>query len=171
MNARLPGDVRVLRAEEARDGFHARSSARAKEYRYRIDGAEVTSPFIGPFVWSVRGALDIEALGRAAAALVGRHDFTSFCRADCELDDRVRTLRRSEIRREDGEIVYVVEGDGFLRHMVRTIVGTLVEVGRGRRAPEAMGDVLRARDRRAAGVCAPASGLALARVEYGEEER
>ena len=171
LNARLPEDVRVLRAEPAAEGFHARSSARGKEYRYRIGRAEVTSPFDAPFVWAVRGALDVGAMQRAARVLVGRHDFTSFCRADCEIEDRSRTLRRSEIREEGDQVVYLVEGEGFLRHMVRTIVGTLVEVGRGRRAPEAMAEVLAARDRRAAGVCAPAAGLVLTSVDYGEEGR
>jgi len=168
LNARLPAEIRVMSAEEARPGFQARADARGKEYRYRIVCGDEVSPFEAPFVTFVRGRLDAAAMDDAARRLVGRHDFKSFCRADCRLESKTRTLLESRIVFENGRIEYRVRGDGFLRHMVRTIAGTLIEVGRGRLAPEAIEAILEARDRRAAGPCAPAQGLVLERVLYGE---
>ena len=108
-------------------------------------------------------------LRRAARAFEGRHDFTSLAPADCELDDRVRTLGPIAVDDLGDEIVLRVRGDGFLRHMIRTLAGTLLEAGLHRRDPESMPAVLEARDRRAAGVRAPAKGLVLVRVQYDEE--
>ena len=166
LNARLPGAIRVVAAEVAPDGFHARTDARAKDYRYRLSRAEVVLPFTAPFVAPVRGRLDVEAMREAALRLTGRHDFTSFCPADCAIEDRSRTIHVSEIAEAADEVVYEVRGEGFLRHMVRTIVGTLVEVGRGRIRPAEIDAILAAKDRRRAGPCAPARGLVLVRVLY-----
>lgn len=166
LNARLPEDIRVLSAEEAPEGFHARSDARGKEYAYRYSRGEVTSPFRAPFVCPVRGGLDLEAMRRGAAAFEGRHDFTSLAPAALELDDRVRTITSARVEEEGDEVVLRVRGDGFLRHMVRTIAGTLLDIGRGRRSPEGVRGILEARDRRAAGPCAPARGLTLVQVFY-----
>ena len=168
LNAKLPDDIRVLRADAAPDGFHARSDARGKEYVYRFSRGEVTSPFRAPFVCPVRGALDVAAMGRAAAAFEGRHDFTSLAPASCELEDRVRTITLARVEEEGDEVVVRVRGDGFLRHMVRTIAGTLLDIGRGRRAEAGVPAILEARDRRAAGTCAPARGLTLVQVFYAE---
>ena len=170
LNARLPEDIRVIEADEAPDGFHARSDARGKEYAYRFSRGEVTSPFRAPFVCPVRGELDLEAMRRAAAGFEGRHDFTSLAPASCELEDRVRTITLTRIEEEGDEVVVRVRGDGFLRHMVRTIAGTILDVGRGRRRASDVPAILAARDRRAAGTCAPARGLTLVKVFYAGAE-
>jgi tRNA pseudouridine38-40 synthase len=169
INARLPEDIRALVVEEVPEGFHARSDARGKEYRYRITRAPIVSPFEAPFVTPVRPPLDVGRMRQAAVRLEGRHDFTSFCPANCEIEDRTRAIALSRVEEAGDEIVYHVRGDGFLRHMVRTIVGTLVEAGRGRLEPDAIGSVIDARDRRRAGPCAPARGLVLVRVFYDGE--
>ena len=171
LNARLPETIRVMAAEEAPAGFHARSDARAKDYRYRLSRAEVVLPFAAPFVTPVHGRLDVGAMREAARRFEGRHDFTSFCPVDCEIEDRRRTMQSSGIEAAGDEIVYEVRGEGFLRHMVRTIAGTLIEVGRGRIRPEEIEAILAARDRRRAGPCAPARGLVLVRVLYDDLSR
>jgi tRNA pseudouridine38-40 synthase len=168
LNARLPETIRVLAAEEAPPGFHARSDARAKDYCYRMSRAEVVLPFAAPFVTPIRGRLDVGAMREAARRFEGRHDFTSFCPADCELEDRRRTVQSSSLEEAGDEIVYEVRGEGFLRHMVRTIAGTLIEVGRGRIRPRDIDAILAVRDRRRAGPCAAARGLVLVRVLYGD---
>jgi tRNA pseudouridine38-40 synthase len=170
LNARLPEDIRVMRADEAKASFHARSDARGKDYRYRFALAEVVSPFDAPFVWPVRGRPDLGAMRRAARGFEGRHDFTSLAPADCELEDRVRTLGPIAVEEEKAGsgILLSVRGDGFLRHMIRTLAGTVLEAGLGKRDPDSIPAVLRARDRRAAGVRAPARGLTLVRVLYDD---
>jgi tRNA pseudouridine38-40 synthase len=166
VNARLPEDIRILEAEQVEERFHARSDARGKEYAYRYSRGEVTSPFRAPFVCPVRGGLDLEAMRRGAAAFEGRHDFTSLAPASIDLEDLVRTITAVRLEEEGDEVVLRVRGDGFLRHMVRTIAGTLLDIGRGRRRPEEIAAILRARDRRAAGPVAPARGLTLVQVFY-----
>src|SRR6185503_18670806 len=131
INARLPEDIRILEAERVEDRFHARSDARGKEYAYRYSRGEVTSPFRAPFVCPVRGRLDLDAMRRGAAGFEGRHDFTSLAPSSLELEDRVRTIRSLRIEEEGNEVVLKVQGDGFLRHMVRTIAGTLLDIARG----------------------------------------
>jgi tRNA pseudouridine38-40 synthase len=168
LNARLPEDIRVLAAEPVADAFHARSDARGKEYAYRYSRGEVTSPFRAPFVCPVRGRLDLDAMRRGAAGFEGRHDFTSLAPASIELEDRVRTITSIGIEDEGEEVVLRVRGDGFLRHMVRTIAGTLLDIAGGRRDAADVPGLLEARDRRAAGPCAPARGLTLVRVFYAE---
>src|SRR5262245_4433117 len=169
LNARLPEDIAVLGVEEVRESFHARADARGKEYVYRISRAEVVSPFDAPFVAPVRGRLDVETMDRAARRLAGTHDFTSFCPADSEIEDKVRTLAVSEIFEAGEEVRYRVLGNGFLRHMVRTLIGTLILAGQGRLDPSEIDAILASRDRRRAGPVAPARGLCLERVLYGEE--
>ncbi len=172
VNMRLPHAVRVIAADEVDAGFHARFSAVAKTYRYRIWNGSVVSPFERPFVWQVAWPpLDVTAMQHAASVLVGTHDFAAFQGAGAEVESTVRTLHSSTLHETvpmAGErlIAYEVRGDGFLRHMVRAIAGTLVEVGRGRRAPEWMAEVLASGRRGNAGRTAPASGLFLVGVEY-----
>jgi tRNA pseudouridine38-40 synthase len=166
LNARLPETIRVMAAADAPAGFHARSDARAKDYTYRMSRAAVVPPFVAPFVTPVRGRLEVAAMREAAGRFLGRHDFTSFCPADCAIEDRRRRIESSDIEEAGDEVVYTVRGEGFLRHMVRTIAGTLVEVGRGRIRPAEIDAILEARDRRRAGPCAPARGLVLVRVLY-----
>src|SRR5262245_56813776 len=170
LNAILPEDIRVMEARDVDGSFHARSDARSKSYRYRLSRAEVVSPFVAPFVHPVRGRLDVGAMQEAAARFVGRHDFTSFSPASCELEDRVRHLMQARLEEPGEEIVFHVRGRGFLRHMIRTMVGTLLVVGKGRLAPDGIDAILQARDRRAAGPVAAARGLTLMRVFYAEDE-
>ncbi|HXH28997.1 MAG TPA: tRNA pseudouridine(38-40) synthase TruA [Candidatus Polarisedimenticolia bacterium] len=171
LNARLPEEIRVTAVAEAEAGFHARSDARGKEYRYTLFRGQVLSPFEAPFAVQVRGGFEVEPMRAAAGRLLGRHDFTSFASSHCRVIGRERTIVLSELRVDaSGDFVeYRVRADGFLQHMVRTIAGTLVDVGRGRREAGDMTAILRARDRRAAGPCAPARGLVLERVFYGED--
>ena len=166
LNVRLPADIRVLGAVDAPPGFHARYHARAKTYRYRMATTSVLSPFDRWFVWHAPEPRDAQAMRHAARALVGRHDFASFQARGAAVRDTVRTIHRLDLDGRDGEIVFDVEADGFLRHMVRAIVGTLADVGAGLIPPDAMPQVLEARDRQAAGQTAPASGLTLVTVTY-----
>src|SRR5688500_4226083 len=151
LNARLPEDVRVLAVADVPADFHARFSARGKTYQYRLRNAAIASPFERAYVWHVPEPLAQDAMAAAAALLIGRHDFAAFRSAGAEVATTVRTVTRSEWTEEDRLLTYHVAGDGFLRHMVRAIVGTLVEVGRGWRAPEAVGALLRGGTRAAAG--------------------
>lgn len=170
VNMRLPPAVRVLSAEEVSPAFHARFDAVGKTYRYRIWNGEVLSPFERPFVWHVASPrLDVPAMADAAARLEGRHDFAAFQGAGSDAATTVRTVFSSRVTADAAGgplITYEVRGDGFLRHMVRTIVGTLVEVGRRRQPPQWIDDVLMSGARAAAGRTAPPAGLFLVRVHY-----
>jgi len=169
VNARLPAAIRLLAAEEAPPTFHARFGARAKTYQYRLWNGEVLDPFERSYAWHVPGALDLAAMAEAARCLEGRHDFAAFQAAGGAAHSTEREVMRSEVARAAGSLVtYEVCGNGFLRHMVRAMVGSLVEIGRGRRSPAWLADVLAARDRTRAGPTAPAQGLFLVRVEYGD---
>ncbi len=165
-NHRLPEDVRVLSAAVAADDFHARYSASGKEYRYRLIAAEVLSPLDAPFALRVEPGLDRAAMRAAAAAFVGRHDFSAFALAGGSHRSPVRTVTVAELLGEGDELVARVEGDGFLRGMVRSMVGTLLDVGRGRRSPDDVRGLLQGGPRSGAGATAPAHGLCLERVTY-----
>jgi tRNA pseudouridine38-40 synthase len=166
MNARLPADVRVLSASAVPDSFHARFAARRKTYRYRIWNGDVLGPFERATAWHVPGPLDRHAMAAAAALLQGRHDFAAFQAAGSATRSTERELYASRVMCEGEALLYEVIGGGFLRHMVRAIVGTLVEVGRGRRPAAWVSDVLVSRDRGLAGPTAPPQGLTLVRVDY-----
>jgi len=185
LNDILPVSIRVLDVAEAPAEFHARHSARAKTYRYRIFREPVCSPFLARYVWHFPYPLDEQAMGGAADAVVGEHDFTSFAAADPERDVRrpcqleqetrgepqiafssVRTISSSAWERQGDEFVYTVRGNGFLHHMVRNLVGTFILAGKGTLKVEDVVRILAARNRTAAGATAPASGLFLVRVEY-----
>jgi tRNA pseudouridine38-40 synthase len=188
INAHLPPDIRILAVEDRDDGFHARFSARSKCYRYRFDVAAIASPFDRAYAWHLAQPLDVEAMREAASGLIGTHDFAAFQSAGGAVVETVRTLTRSELRadtfgspvrqptvpRRHGEmgsaardlLVYEVCGNGFLRHMVRAIAGTLVEVGQGRRTAASMAALLRGGRRADAGRTAPAHGLFLVAVDY-----
>jgi tRNA pseudouridine38-40 synthase len=169
LNAVLPTDVRVLSAEDMPADFHARFSAVGKTYEYRIVNASIVSPFLVRYVWHVPNHLDSEAMKAAAAHLVGTHDFAAFQGAGSDVASSRRTIYGVEWengRGHDTPLVIRLRGDGFLRHMARNVVGTLVEIGVGRWAPERMMTILASRDRSEAGVTAPAHGLFLVRVEY-----
>jgi tRNA pseudouridine38-40 synthase len=166
LNVRLPEDIRVIGVVDAMPGFHARHHAVSKSYRYRIATTPVLSPFDRFYVWHAPGPRDLEAMRRAAALLIGRHDFASFQARGASVRATVRELQRIAIRETGGEILIEVEGDGFLRHMVRAIVGTLADVGAATRPAESIEAMLRARDRQAGGPTAPAQGLTLISVKY-----
>jgi tRNA pseudouridine38-40 synthase len=169
LNAVMPADVRVLGVEEIEPEFHARFSARSKTYEYRIVNAPMVSAFLHRYVWHVPQPLDIEAMRTAAGPLIGRHDFAGFQGAGTAVATTDRTILDLDV--EDGggfdlPLVVRITGDGFLRHMVRNIVGSLVEVGIGRWDPWRLLSILDSRDRARAGPTAPAKGLFLTHVTY-----
>lgn len=165
-NDALPAAVGVVEAEDAAPGFHPRYDAVAKLYCYRILNRPVGSPFICRYAWHVTRPLDDEVMNAGAACLLGKHDFSAFEAAGNSTRNKVRCLERLDCDRV-GEILEIrALADGFLYMMVRNIVGTLVEVGQGRRTPEGVEETLRSRDRSLAGPTAPPQGLCLVRVDY-----
>jgi tRNA pseudouridine38-40 synthase len=166
LNAQLPEDVRVLAIAEMPQDFHARFSARSKTYRYQIRHGTIADPFERAYVWHMPERLDVAAMTAAAGVIVGTHDFAAFQSIGSPTRDSVRTVTHSTIAEAGGHLTYEISGDGFLRHMVRAIVGTLVEIGRGFREPESMASVLRGSARGNAGPTAPPHGLFLVRVDY-----
>lgn len=172
LNDVLPSSVRVLEVQEAAEDFHARKSARAKTYRYRIFRGAICPPFLARYVWHYPFPMDEPAMERAAARVAGEHDFTSFAAVDPERGregfpvSNLRTIFSSNWDRQGEELVYTVKGSGFLHHMVRNLVGTFILVGKRTLQPEDISRILHARDRSAAGATAPASGLCLVAVEY-----
>jgi tRNA pseudouridine38-40 synthase len=167
LNHKLPPEIRVRSAEEVSASFHARFDATSKRYRYRLWNGDVMNPFERAYVWHVPGALDVPAMAEAAASVEGRHDFAAFQTVGGAPGPTERVITLSTIAcGESGLITYDVEGDGFLRHMVRAIVGTLTEVGRGRRTAAWMREVVASRDRSQAGQTAPPHGLFLVNVGY-----
>ena len=187
LNDVLPAAIRVLRVEEAAAEFHARHSAKAKTYRYRMYRGGICPPFLARYVWHYPYPLNEEAMAAAAERVVGEHDFTSFAAVDAEKsanhkghpsaplgagsgtqrkDSNVRTIFSSAFVREGEELIYTVRGNGFLHHMVRNLMGTFVLVGKGTLAVSDIARILEARNRSAAGATAAASGLYLVGVEY-----
>ena len=167
LNAHLPRDLGVVACALARDGFDPRREATGKLYRYAVWNGSAPSPLRRRRFHHVREALDLAAMQAAARALCGRHDFASFQAAGSAITETTRTLHRVEVAGASGaEILFALEGDGFLRHMVRNVVGTLLEIGAGRRPAGSLPALLAARDRTQAGPTAPARGLTLVRVDY-----
>jgi tRNA pseudouridine38-40 synthase len=188
LNDILPTSIRVLEVSVAAADFHARKSARAKTYRYRMYRGAVCPPFLARYVWHYPFPLQEDGMAKAAGLVVGEHDFTSFAAVDPERVERiqnddhqehggangkisseamnVRTVFSSLWSREGDELIYTIRGNGFLHHMVRNLVGTLLLIGKGTLVPEDFRRILASRNRSAAGPTAPASGLYLANVEY-----
>src|SRR5262245_54280854 len=172
LNDILPRSIRVLAAEEMPPEFHARKSARAKTYHYRIFRGEICSPFSARYVYHHPYPLNEERMAEAAKTVEGEHDFTSFAAVDPERSrdgeevSNVRTIYRSEFARHGDELLYCVRGNGFLHHMVRNLVGTFLMVGKGSLTTNDVRRILDLRDRSAAAATAPASGLYLVSVEY-----
>jgi tRNA pseudouridine38-40 synthase len=170
LNDILPASIRVLEAIEASAQFHARKSARAKTYRYRMYRGAICPPFLARYVWHHPYPLNEDAMKQAAALLVGEHDFTSFAAVDPERGEEeasnVREVFCSSWEREGEELIFTIRGSGFLHHMARNLVGTFVLVGKGTLRPSDMTRILTARNRSAAGATAPANGLYLVGVEY-----
>lgn len=166
INANLDRDLRVFEAQLVDDSFHARFSARMKTYRYQIWTGDFVPPFIHRYVHHHRGTLDVAAMREGASHLVGHYDFSAFTLLNSEFESHIRTLKRLDVE-QDGHLILIhAASEGFLRYMVRTIVGTLVQVGRGKVSPGALLDILESRDRARAGATAPAAGLTLVRVDY-----
>ncbi|NNF04444.1 MAG: tRNA pseudouridine(38-40) synthase TruA [Rhodothermales bacterium] len=166
VNGILPGSIAVPVIREVDDGFHARYSAVWRLYHY---GLSTRFHAVGRrYRWHVKPAPDLEAMNRAAAHLVGQIDFTSFCKAAAETDNRLCTVSEAHWREDDrtGDATFIIRADRFLRGMVRTVVGTLVQIGHGLRPEDDIGRILAAGDRRAAGYSAPARGLTLVAVGY-----
>jgi tRNA pseudouridine38-40 synthase len=172
LNDILPPSVRVLRVDEVAVDFHARHSAKAKTYRYRIYRGAICPPFLARYVWHYPYPLEERAIASAAACVIGEHDFTSFAAADPERGrenecvSNVRQIFSSSWQRTGEEFVYTVRGAGFLHHMVRNLVGTFICVGKGTLKPDDITRILEAKNRSQAGPTAPASGLYLVNVEY-----
>jgi len=166
LNALLPPSVAVVAADEAPADFDPRRHARGKRYRYRIWNAESRSPLEARTSWHVRAPLDERAMHEAASRLVGRHDFVAFRAADCDRKNTVRRIARLDVARAGPLVTVDAEADAFLKHMVRIVVGSLYEVGRGARPAGWIGEVLDGRDRTRAGPTAPPQGLTLERVDY-----
>jgi tRNA pseudouridine38-40 synthase len=166
-NDMLPGDIRIMGVEEANPGFHARHSALSKDYAYRFSTAEVLSPFLAETVEPVRGRLDVGLMASAAAHFLGRHDLGAFCGVEGRRKNAVRTVETSRLEPgPEGVSVYRISAEGFLQHLVRTTVGTLLEVGRERIPPDSIPAILSSRDRTRAGPTASARGLTLEKVHY-----
>ncbi len=168
LNATLPRDVRVLAARAAPEGFNARRATRLKRYGYLLDTASVPSPFLRGLAWHVGRPLDAPAMAEAARGVRGKHDFSAFCAAPGRGRDPVCHVHAVRVVGRGHRLGVLISADAFLHHMVRNIVGTLVEVGRGRRPATWALDVLGSRDRQTAGPTAPAHGLYLLRVRYAE---
>ena len=166
-NAMLPPDIRILSAAEVPLSFDARRHAKEKEYRYFLFLHPVASPFFSRYAWHIEKPLDLGAIRDGLAHAVGEHDFTSFRGQGCTARTTVRTVFRAELTEELPAIFSIaIIGNGFLRHMVRNIVGTLVDVGKGKYPPDRVRELLSLRDRSEAGPTAPAHGLFLWKVEY-----
>jgi len=168
LNSKLPDEVRILSADAVPASFHARFNATSKTYRYRIWHADVLNPFERAHAWHIFGPLDTTAMAEAARLVEGRHDFAAFQTVGGTTGSTERVVTTSTLStHRDGLVTYDITGSGFLRHMVRAIAGTLVEVGRGRQRPAWMREVIASRNRAQAGESAPAHGLFLVRVDYG----
>ncbi|HLK89439.1 MAG TPA: tRNA pseudouridine(38-40) synthase TruA [Polyangia bacterium] len=166
LNSVLPEDVALVDVALAPADFDARFSARGKVYRYTVWAHFVRSPLRAQRAWHVRQPLDLEAIRAAAAALVGEHDFRAFRASDCERRTTRRIVRRIDVDRQGAVLTIDVEATAFLKNMVRILVGTLIDVGRGRLEPAAVARMLQTGDRAAGGMTAPAQGLTLLRVIY-----
>ncbi len=169
LNAHLPEDIRVVSARRSAPNFHARFQATGKQYRYFVWNHPAMNPLWRRQAWHVPHQLDGPAMRAAARLLVGTHDFRSFAATrPCRIENTVRTLRRCELKRNGPLWTFVIEGDGFLYKMCRGIVGTLVQIGRGKFAAGEVQSMLAAKDRRQAGMSAPAHGLVLWKVFYAK---
>ncbi|NLN59422.1 MAG: tRNA pseudouridine(38-40) synthase TruA [Deltaproteobacteria bacterium] len=167
LNGVLPDDIVIKRVEEMAKSFHARFSVKSKKYVYHIWNNTTNTAINRYYCWHVRKELNLECMKKAACFIKGTHDFKAFCGTGSKVKNYTRTILDVELDRDDrGKLLITITADGFLRHMVRNIVGTLVEVGKGKITPEDLKVILDSRDRRKAGMTAPAHGLFLAEVHY-----
>ncbi|HEV8543971.1 MAG TPA: tRNA pseudouridine(38-40) synthase TruA, partial [Verrucomicrobiae bacterium] len=167
LNSQLPGDIRIMEARRVPDSFHARFSAQGKEYRYFVYNYHAMDPLLRNKAWHVPQALNLAAMRFGSKYFIGKQDFAAFANnRNYEMESTVRAVRRCEVRKTGRLIAFIIQGDGFLYKMCRGIVGTLVQVGQGRFVPHDIERMLKAQDRRMAGMTAPAQGLVLWRVLY-----
>ena len=166
LNGYLSKDIRVLNVEAVDERFHARLAAKEKTYEYRIDNGEIANVFLRKYTMREEAPLDLSAMRRAAEYFRGTHDFKTFCANKKMKKSTVRTIMSITIEKKEGIVYLRYTGDGFLYNMVRILTGTLIEVGRGKRCPEEMPEILKALDRGAAVFTAPAQGLFLVHVSY-----
>lgn len=166
LNQRLPEDIRIQKSEETACDWHPRRCKSRKTYEYRIYRAQFPMPVKRLYALFTYYKLDVNHMKKAAAYLEGEHDFKSFCQTKTQVESTVRTLYSVQVEEQGQDLVIRVCGNGFLYNMVRIIVGTLLEVGQGRRTPESIAEILAAKDRAAAGPTAPAHGLTLVRYEF-----
>ena len=169
LNQLLPPEISVLHIHEAPQTFHARFGARRKRYAYRVFTGPVVPPFIRPYVHHVTARLNTAVIRREATVLAGRHDFKAFARAG-QRRGTIRTIHHAAVHRRGAELQFEFEGNGFLHTMVRSMVGTLIDVGRGRLPPGTVRRMLTTGQRGLAGTTAPACGLTLLCVRYGRED-
>ncbi len=179
LNSRLPADIKILESFETGLKFNAQHSAKSKVYSYLILNSRISDPFLSDFVWQISFPLDIKLMSKEARNLAGKHDFKSFCASGSNVKDTVRTIKKIEVRTKakssllglptSGRLVIItIEADGFLYNMVRNIAGTLIDIARGYLNKGDMKRILKAKDRRLAGVNAPAKGLYLREVKYAK---
>jgi tRNA pseudouridine38-40 synthase len=166
LNQRLPEDIRIQRSEEVEPDWHPRHCESRKTYEYRIYRGEFPVPTKRLYAHFTYRPLNVERMQRAAAYLMGEHDFKSFCQTGAQVESTVRRIYELDVREEGADVVLRVCGNGFLYNMVRIIAGTLMEVGQGRREPEEILEILERKDRSAAGPTAPACGLTLIKYEF-----
>jgi len=166
LNAVLPKDIAVISSEAAEPGFHARYSATGKTYQYKILNRKARSPLAENLAWHIPEPLDFDQMKTASSLFTGMHDFSSFCASGHNIKDFTRTITESSWSRENGYLVYTIRGSGFLYKMVRTIVGTMVEIGLGKRSPDTVPELLTNKNREMAGITAPPFGLYLVSVDY-----
>lgn len=168
LNSLLPPDIVIKDCASVDAAFHARYSARSKVYQYRILNRVTPTALFRQYAWHIKKPLDLNAMSKAMAHLKGRHDFSAFQATGSPRSDAVRTVIDASLTEKDadGYVIFSIEADGFLRHMVRNVVGTLVDVGLGRVSPEGFEDILMSKDRKNAGITAPAHGLMLKEVKY-----
>jgi len=166
LNARLPDEISAVSADEVSDGFHPRYDAKWKLYGYRILNRTLPSPFIGRYAWHLTWVLDIDLMREAAEVLLGEHDFEAFSSSGSSVESTIRDLRRLDIESQDEILEIRAESNGFLYMMVRRIVGTLTDVGRGLISVEEVREILRSLDRTRVRTMAPPQGLSLIKVTY-----
>ncbi|HZH61643.1 MAG TPA: tRNA pseudouridine(38-40) synthase TruA [Metabacillus sp.] len=166
LNSLLPNDIVILEAEHVADQFHARFDAIKKEYRYKLSTQKMIDVFKRDYTYHFPYKLDIESIRQACFHLCGTHDFTSFCVAKTDVEDKVRTIYSIELIEEGTDLIFCFTGNGFLYNMVRILMGTLLDVGQGKKTPDQIPSILEGRDRSLSGKTAPGHGLYLWKVYY-----
>jgi len=168
INSLTPREIGINQVREVPDDFHPIFSANAKAYRYRIWRGNCWNPFISPYVWEIYKPIDLELFKKSALKLVGTHDFTSFCNTDTDISTKTRNILEIKIDERGPLVDFWIVGEGFLKQMVRIIVGTLIDISDGKLPPDSIMDILNSKSRSAAGKTAPPDGLSLVKVFYGD---